>query len=230
MRLFSLTYVYFSYLLVKIQGSYDAKEYQKITLSYCGPVRLDDGWWSDSQTTCAIECRERYEADCRGFLYNQYSHVCVPSSGLSGHSDPPIEAEGEFYFASDCNAYPDFSVYLGLRYALINKERSYELARSTCQCLNARLIVVDNINSWNVLWLAAGLINNVWLGLDDIAQSDHFVWSNGQPLDPIWRSLIFYPTEPRNIGDCVYKLAGNYFINTTDCASNLTFVCEQPYC
>uniref|UniRef100_A0A2C9LZ21 C-type lectin domain-containing protein n=1 Tax=Biomphalaria glabrata TaxID=6526 RepID=A0A2C9LZ21_BIOGL len=164
---------------------------------------------------------------CYGFLYDQNSHYCIPTGGISAFTPRPNETEGDFYFLGGCKAYVDFKPYNYIRYADITFQQDYFTARRTCECLDARLMAADTVDKWVWFLGFTGNSYTYWLGLDDLKEENNFVWADGQTIKPEIKEQIFTKGKPDGDGDCVFRVTFTSFMDDADCNRNLTSICEQ---
>ncbi|XP_055896054.1 uncharacterized protein LOC129928049 [Biomphalaria glabrata] len=215
---------------------------------YSWPRPIAQSMRVTSRLSCAIQCLERYPSSCHGYLYNGTSQLCTPCSGLSPHSQPQFSLGlGDFYFHESCDSYPDFKIHTLVNgtitvsaYAAYFKypPRNYTQAQVICQSMNAHLFVARSVEKFYLFLSIGDNTLGDWIGLDDLANEGHFVWiDNGEEINPLLKPLLFDIYQPDNANgneDCVYKRSltdpHSLTLNDAPCASNISYICENPRC
>ncbi|KAH9490216.1 hypothetical protein Btru_049448 [Bulinus truncatus] len=108
---------------------------------------------------------------------------------------------------------------------------NYTQALDACKCLDSTLYVAKTTDKFN---LFANLVNTVgndtWIGLDDIANENQFVWvDDGQSFNWSYWSSYFQSDQPDNYmnEDCVEMHSSNLKLNDEQCANKFYFMCEK---
>ncbi|KAH9490208.1 hypothetical protein Btru_049432 [Bulinus truncatus] len=201
----------------------------------CGPVILGTGWTDKSTVSCAINCINTYSINCFSFMYNQETQLCTPGGQLSPSQLAPLSTAGDLYVLKRDDAYENFrlmtygatTVYMAYYQTPLN----YTQALDACKCLDSTLYVAKTTDKFN---LFANLVNTVgqdtWIGLDDIANENQFVWvDDGQSFNWSYWSSYFQFDQPDNYNneDCVEMHSSNLKLNDELCANTFYFVCEK---
>ncbi|CAL1536389.1 unnamed protein product, partial [Lymnaea stagnalis] len=152
----------------------------------CGPRRLNSSWVDKSRSSCAVSCLVRFP-NCHGFMYNEVTKLCTPSSGLSSVQPGPSLVEGDLYFSDSCHSYPDFSIQSNLstqaNVAYYKQGVNYTDAKAACECMASHLYVAHTLEKFWLLYSIKGNKNFAWIGLDDMAVTGKFVWvDSGQEI------------------------------------------------
>ncbi|CAL1536390.1 unnamed protein product [Lymnaea stagnalis] len=220
-----------------IGGTFESIKFEKITPQHCGPQRLNSGWVDKSRSSCAARCLARF-GTCHGFMYNEVTKLCTPSSGLSAEQSTPSKAEGDFYFSDSCQSYPDFrtkynqSTQAHVAY-YSSPPVNYTNAKAACECMNSHLYVANTLEKW---WLINAIVNidhHVFIGLDDMAQENKFVWADShQEISSALKIAMFYLGQPDDSGgqDCVWKKPHNVLLDDVKCSEPAGYICEKTLC
>ncbi|XP_055896950.1 uncharacterized protein LOC106078340 isoform X2 [Biomphalaria glabrata] len=213
----------------------------KHTLRWAWPTLLGPARSVRSRLDCAIHCLQSFPSSCHGYLYNESTKICKPSSGLSPYSSPE-PSDGDFYFNDSQSSYPDFrhhtllnetqsvSAYAGY----FTKPLTYTEAQATCQSMHSHLFVAKSVIKYFLFLNITTKEYSDWIGLDDLANEGRFVWADdGQEIDVYMKSYLFVSPQPdgqRN-ENCVYKTSIHDTVkaltfNDANCSLTFSYVCE----
>ncbi|XP_070560960.1 C-type lectin LmsL-like [Ptychodera flava] len=142
------------------------------------------------------------------------------------------EAEDK-YSSSVCPQY--WYPYKDSCYRFFDYEVNWSLAESECRLygFNSHLVSIHSVDENDFVFAFQGGFNNMWIGLNDAAETGTYRWSDGSPFD----FYTWQPDQPdhscglRCSSDCVEMAAWSSYSdrwNDEDCDQNRRFICKQP--
>uniref|UniRef100_A0AAY4ERX0 C-type lectin domain-containing protein n=1 Tax=Denticeps clupeoides TaxID=299321 RepID=A0AAY4ERX0_9TELE len=104
--------------------------------------------------------------------------------------------------------------------------KNWNDAEAYCVNQNANLVSIHTAEQWH----SAHMSRSSWVGLNDIQNENHFVWSDGSPTD----FLPWEPNQPDNWQgdeDCVHMRGVEHYnpgtLNDLPCTSSFPFICQK---
>uniref|UniRef100_A0AAY4ET88 C-type lectin domain-containing protein n=1 Tax=Denticeps clupeoides TaxID=299321 RepID=A0AAY4ET88_9TELE len=110
--------------------------------------------------------------------------------------------------------------------------KNWNDAEAYCVNQNANLVSIHTAEQVTVFWFVntAHMSRSSWVGLNDIQNENHFVWSDGSPTD----FLPWEPNQPDNWQgdeDCVHMRGVEHYnpgtLNDLPCTSSFPFICQK---
>ncbi|CAL1536387.1 unnamed protein product [Lymnaea stagnalis] len=220
-----------------IEGANMSMKFTKIAPQHCGPRRLTSAWVARSRSLCATSCLVRFP-NCHGFMYNNVTKLCTPSSGLSAEQLRPSLDEGDLYFSDSCQSYPDFSIKSNLsthvNVAYYNSPLlNYTNARAACECMNSHQYVADSLEKYWLMYSLVSVQFRVQAGLNDMAVEGQFVWEDsGQEINSTLKDAILKLGQPADwvSEDCAYLHPNQTKFMVGLCSGARAYLCEKPVC
>jgi CotH kinase protein/Lectin C-type domain/Putative metal-binding motif len=117
----------------------------------------------------------------------------------------------------------------GGNYAYCVEPTSWYGAEFDCQAQGGHLVSIHSIEEFQAISTKAEMlgIGDFWIGFNDEAIENTFVWTDGTPVDfTLWSA-----GEPNDYGsgeDCTQVYVGNASWNDLDCNGGLRYVCKLP--
>ncbi|XP_046361029.2 CD209 antigen-like protein A [Haliotis rufescens] len=186
---------------------------------------------SVSRVQCAGLCWEDFR--CNSFFYNKHDRYCYLSYTIKDrvyHRVELKEAEGIGYYLIDqargCRADSgyDFSRISDQCYRYYTEKKEWNAAQQECTSVSANLIPIHDDRSRDLMrsLISTGV---VWIGLNDIASEQAWVWVDGSALT----SNYWNPGEPLSsrTSNCVcYNPHRSQGWDDVRCNNNYPFVCK----
>lgn len=207
--------------------SYDVPSVERAvaeTIEFLARRRAEIG----ALTEC-ISAADR-DPDGDGFVCDR---DCDPNDGTIWPGAPEICGDG---IDQDCNGLaddapecPDCTEFLrdGHRYLVCTTPRSYADSRDRCREHGAEMWIADGEaeSDWVVAQAIGLRWQDYWIGLDDIAVEDRFVWADG--IARPWTN--WNDGEPNNAGeeDCTELRADSGRWNDLPCDIRRAVICED---
>jgi hypothetical protein len=145
--------------------------------------------------------------------------VITPEPGVLDAGSSPVLADA----ASEACSGVD-EVTEGQRcYRFVSSTSNWLAARQSCRQWGGRLMVVGSADEDQLL--AEHMLDDTWIGLQDILIESAFFWENGS--DASYRNFALGEQNDGNDSDCVEKRLSDGLWYDQPCALSKAFACER---
>ena len=211
----------------------------------CKTLQIGDPWASGSPLDCYAECMGRFPDSCQSAVYNADKQTCTPGSTAFGHlinvwysipksaptdtvlyarpHDPPCDIDG---FSLHTVFGTTACLYLS------TSQADYSEAVKTCGDMGSTLVIANTLTKYSLTWHVVHNIigEGTWIGLNDRATENTYVWLNGEVLSSDQYSYIWDGHQPDPNGDCIAIPVGEPWgvqgVNYLDCSRLKRYICE----
>ncbi|XP_071103799.1 macrophage mannose receptor 1-like isoform X2 [Haliotis cracherodii] len=176
----------------------------------CGFVVTNNARWND------FNCQRR-----NGYICKKLGNI--QATTVQPMTSPMTLPAGKFY-----GCQPGWKPYLNSCYLVVKTEVTWQAARTACRAAGGDLASVASKteNQFINSQIQKGFNDGVWIGFNDLKNTNSFVWTNGD----VNKFTNWARNEPNNYQghaeDCVVLYSNGAQWNDDSCDANHGYVCK----